>query len=330
MAGRRVGRRHRRMVCVAVHRCDCSPQALHRESGGGRGFRDRGGHCRVDGPAATSRRGGAAGDLRRVEVGVNTTRWFPSVKTSSGYPAVPRRGIAKDRGGRVVRVGGRTTFGPFAPDVPMVYGAADADGSVVFFPKDYDRYRRLVDDYGSLALDFNALRRCWTATSSPLPSSTCSMCVPSSPTPVSACARPTRCSTPARLSCTPARLSGRPWSYPSPGRSLARGRRWPSGDGTRRRLGSRPWTVGRCRCFGPTASFGALWSRRPAPRHVLLPEPLRKHQGRWVAAISLVVLTGLAIAGRRRDRGSLPEPADSSSKARRSHAPARRPALVIV
>ncbi len=92
-----------------------------------------------------------------VEVGVNTTRWYPSVDTGSAYPAIRASAIVAERGGRVVRVGDRTVFGPLGADVPMVYGDADADGQAVFLSRDYDRYRRLIDDYGSFARDLSAV-----------------------------------------------------------------------------------------------------------------------------------------------------------------------------
>ncbi len=92
-----------------------------------------------------------------VEVGVNTTRWYPSIDTGSAYPVAAAPAIVAGRGGRVVRLGGRTTFGPLGSDVPMVYGGADADGQAVFMPRDYDRYRRLIDDYGTFARDFSAV-----------------------------------------------------------------------------------------------------------------------------------------------------------------------------
>jgi len=92
-----------------------------------------------------------------VEVGVNTTRWYPSVDTGSAYPAARASAIVTERGGRVVRVGDRTVFGPLGADVPMVYGGTDADGQAVFLSRDYDRYRRLIDDYGTFGRDLSAV-----------------------------------------------------------------------------------------------------------------------------------------------------------------------------
>jgi hypothetical protein len=43
----------------------------------------------------------------------------------------------------------------FTADVPMVYGIADAQGQTVMFPRDYDRYLRLIDDYGNWATATN-------------------------------------------------------------------------------------------------------------------------------------------------------------------------------
>jgi hypothetical protein len=51
----------------------------------------------------------------------------------------------------MVRVGARTPFGPFAPDLATDYGIDDVQGLSVLFPKDYDRYLRLIDDYGLYA-----------------------------------------------------------------------------------------------------------------------------------------------------------------------------------
>jgi hypothetical protein len=90
------------------------------------------------------------------EVGFHTPRWYPSVAQRQGYPQVMVADVARRRGGRVVHVGDRTTFPPFAPDVPMVYGVADAQGLSVLFPRDYDRFLRLIDDYGAYAQELNA------------------------------------------------------------------------------------------------------------------------------------------------------------------------------
>jgi hypothetical protein len=89
------------------------------------------------------------------EVAFHTPRWYPSVPQATAYPDTAVSDIAVARGGRFVTVGARTPFPPFAPDVSMVYGAADAHGLSVLFPKDYDRYLRLIDDYGLYAEEFN-------------------------------------------------------------------------------------------------------------------------------------------------------------------------------
>jgi hypothetical protein len=95
--------------------------------------------------------------LALVEIGMGTTRWYPSVPERGAYPAVPVAEIAKERGGRLVRVGGeRTTFPPYAPDLTMVSGGQDTQGLTVLFPTDYDRFLRVIDDYGSYAKLFNA------------------------------------------------------------------------------------------------------------------------------------------------------------------------------
>jgi hypothetical protein len=86
-----------------------------------------------------------------VEIAVNTPRWYPAVPQRAAYPEVAVADIAAQRGGRIVRVGARTPFGPFAPDLATEYGIDDAQGLSVLFPKDYDRFLRLVDDYGLYA-----------------------------------------------------------------------------------------------------------------------------------------------------------------------------------
>jgi hypothetical protein len=91
------------------------------------------------------------------EAVVHTAPWYSSVPKSQAYPALPLTRALADRGGRLIRVNPeRTTIPGFAPDIPMAYRLADAQGLVVLFPKDYDRYRRLVDNYGTYAEEYNA------------------------------------------------------------------------------------------------------------------------------------------------------------------------------
>jgi hypothetical protein len=90
-----------------------------------------------------------------AEIAFHTPRWYPSVRQATAYPDTLVSDIAGARGGRFVTVGIRTPFPPFAPDISMVYGVADAHGLSVLFPKDYDRYLRLIDDYGVYAEEFN-------------------------------------------------------------------------------------------------------------------------------------------------------------------------------
>jgi hypothetical protein len=89
------------------------------------------------------------------EIAFHTPRWYPSVRQATAYPKTAVSDIAGARGGRFVTVGVRSPFPPFAPDIAMVYGVADAHGLSVLFPKDYDRYLRLIDDYGVYAEEFN-------------------------------------------------------------------------------------------------------------------------------------------------------------------------------
>ncbi len=89
------------------------------------------------------------------EVAFHTPRWYPSIRQSTAYPDTTVSDIIRARGGRFITVGSRLPFPPFAPDLAMVYGVADAHGLSVLFPKDYDRYLRLIDDYGLYAEEFN-------------------------------------------------------------------------------------------------------------------------------------------------------------------------------
>ena len=89
------------------------------------------------------------------EVAFHTPRWYPSVEQAAAYPDTAVSDITAVRGGRFVRVGARSVFPPFPPDLSMLYGAADVHGLSVLFPKDYDRFLRLIDDYGLYAEEFN-------------------------------------------------------------------------------------------------------------------------------------------------------------------------------
>ena len=44
-----------------------------------------------------------------------------------------------------------TQIPPLPADVPLYYGVADASGWEVIFPRDFDRYMRIVEDYGEFA-----------------------------------------------------------------------------------------------------------------------------------------------------------------------------------
>ena len=89
------------------------------------------------------------------EVAFHTPRWYPRVDQATAYPDTVVSDLAAGRGGRFITVGPRTPFPPFGPDVSMIFGAADAHGLSVLFPKDYDRYLRLIEDYGIYAEEFN-------------------------------------------------------------------------------------------------------------------------------------------------------------------------------
>ena len=90
-----------------------------------------------------------------VEVAFTTGRWYPSVTERSSYPQVAVARVVQERGGRVIRAGEHTQFPPFAPDLAMAYGAADAQAVTPYFPSDAERYLRLVEDYGVWARDRN-------------------------------------------------------------------------------------------------------------------------------------------------------------------------------
>ncbi|TML64564.1 MAG: hypothetical protein E6G17_02495, partial [Actinobacteria bacterium] len=90
------------------------------------------------------------------EIALNTPRWYPSVVERSAYPPVAVARIAAERGGRIVRAGDRVHDVVFEPDIPLAYAVDEAQGLDTYFPRAYDRYLRLIDDYGRLALDTNA------------------------------------------------------------------------------------------------------------------------------------------------------------------------------
>jgi hypothetical protein len=89
------------------------------------------------------------------EIAFHTPRWYPRVDQATAYPETFVSDILAARGGRFVTVGGRSPFPPFAPDVSIVYRVADSHGLTVLFPKDYDRFLRLIEDYGVYAEEFN-------------------------------------------------------------------------------------------------------------------------------------------------------------------------------
>lgn len=90
-----------------------------------------------------------------AEIGFHTPRWYPSVEQATAYPDTPVSDIAAARGGRFVRVGERSVFPTFPPDLSTLYRTNDLHGLSVLFPNDYDRFLRLVDDYGLYAEEFN-------------------------------------------------------------------------------------------------------------------------------------------------------------------------------
>jgi hypothetical protein len=86
------------------------------------------------------------------EVAFVTPRWYPSLRKETAYPVVRETVLAQSRGGRILRVGsGLTPVPGLSPVIPMVYGIPDAQGQAVLFPRNADRYLRIVDDYGTFA-----------------------------------------------------------------------------------------------------------------------------------------------------------------------------------
>lgn len=86
------------------------------------------------------------------ELAFHVPRWFPSIVERRAYPEVAVARIARDRGGRIARAGNANSgISTFSSDIPMVYGIDDAQGQTVMFPTDYDRYLRLIHDYGEWA-----------------------------------------------------------------------------------------------------------------------------------------------------------------------------------
>ncbi|HWC12052.1 MAG TPA: hypothetical protein VG455_12615, partial [Acidimicrobiales bacterium] len=90
-----------------------------------------------------------------IEVAFTTGRWYPSVDEGSAFPELAVSRLVEERGGRLVHAGEHTQFPPFAPDLAMVYGAADAQAVTPYFPRDAERYLRLVEDFGTWARDRN-------------------------------------------------------------------------------------------------------------------------------------------------------------------------------
>ena len=90
-----------------------------------------------------------------AEISQVPTEWYPRVPERDAYPPVAVGQLAAARGGRLIHVGQRTEFPPYAPNLPMVGGGSDSQGQSVLFPRDYDRYLRLVDDYGELVAAVN-------------------------------------------------------------------------------------------------------------------------------------------------------------------------------
>ena len=91
-----------------------------------------------------------------AEVAFAAPRWFPDVREAEAYPAHAAITAIAERGGRFARVGGtRDLPGYFPPDIAMAYGLSDISGLTPLFPADYDRYLRLVDDYGRTARELN-------------------------------------------------------------------------------------------------------------------------------------------------------------------------------
>lgn len=86
------------------------------------------------------------------EAGFHTARWYGAHREAGALPALAAADTANARGGRIIRLSSELTQIPaFAADVPLYYDVADASGWAVLFPRDYDRYMRIVEDYGDFA-----------------------------------------------------------------------------------------------------------------------------------------------------------------------------------
>jgi hypothetical protein len=90
------------------------------------------------------------------EAGVHGATWYPYVRESEAYPRLPFADAVGARGGRMMRVAAEhTQLGPFPPDLPLQYRLSDAQGQDVLFPAVYDRYLRLIEDFGNYVSDTN-------------------------------------------------------------------------------------------------------------------------------------------------------------------------------
>ena len=82
----------------------------------------------------------------------HTGRWYGAHVEAGALPSLDATRAATASGGRIVRLSpARTQIPPLAADVPLFYGAADVSGWAVIFPRDYDRYLRIIEDHGDFA-----------------------------------------------------------------------------------------------------------------------------------------------------------------------------------
>ena len=90
-----------------------------------------------------------------AEVAFQLPRWYPSVREETAYPSLRALEVARERGGRLLRVGPVSALPSVPPNVPMAYGVDDAQGQAVLFPDRVDRYLRTIEDYGTFAIASN-------------------------------------------------------------------------------------------------------------------------------------------------------------------------------
>jgi hypothetical protein len=79
----------------------------------------------------------------------NTPKWYPTTREATAYPREDVTALVSERGGRVVRAGPTPAMvSTLSSNIPMAEQIPDVQGQAVMFPKDYDRFLRLIADHG--------------------------------------------------------------------------------------------------------------------------------------------------------------------------------------